>query len=386
MSRIAQSRDLADRRTILDFASIVQTLGAAEAAPGADRLRHPRRRPRRLERLERPASALALLRDRADPDRRVQRRLADARGWRRRARRLPERLNDWPEAERERYPRPPLSRLLAARRRGPAGPPRRFRPALPIATKLRLAFEIRPMAFEAATELTVLAPDHPRLLSVIAGACAACDANIVDAQIFTTADGRALDTVIVSRAFDNDDDEERRGKRIAKIIEQALEGRIRLDEALAGKRQKSSRREAFTDRAAGQARQRALRPFHRRRSGVPRPQRPALRPDPHDIGAEPRHRLGAYRDLRRARRRHLLRDRSRRPQTRRPRPRQSRVRRKLLEAIGLAGSGADRRPRSRRSPEVRFRLLKPPLSLSRIDFGAARPDSGRMPNGNFESN
>ena len=101
------------------------------------------------------------------------------------------------------------------------------------------------MTFEAATELTVLAPDHPRLLSVIAGACAACDASIVDAQIFTTADGRALDTVIISRAFDKDDDEERRGKRIAKIIEQALEGRIRLNDALAGKRQKSSRREAF---------------------------------------------------------------------------------------------------------------------------------------------
>ena len=71
------------------------------------------------------------------------------------------------------------------------------------------------MAFEAATELTVLAPDHPRLLSVIAGACAACDANIVDAQIFTTTDGRALDTVVVSRAFDSDEDEVRRGKRIA---------------------------------------------------------------------------------------------------------------------------------------------------------------------------
>jgi [protein-PII] uridylyltransferase len=91
----------------------------------------------------------------------------------------------------------------------------------------------------------VLAPDHPRLLSVIAGACAACDANIVDAQIFTTTDGRALDTVVINRAFDNDEDEVRRGKRIAALIEQALEGRIPLDEALAGKRQKSRRREAF---------------------------------------------------------------------------------------------------------------------------------------------
>ncbi len=49
----------------------------AEAASGADGLRHPRRRPRRVERLEGAAPALALLRDRADPDRRLQRRVAD---------------------------------------------------------------------------------------------------------------------------------------------------------------------------------------------------------------------------------------------------------------------------------------------------------------------
>ena len=75
---------------------------------------------------------------------------------------------------------------------------------------------------------------------MLAGACAACGANIVDAQIFTTTDGRALDTVVISRAFDADEDEARRGKRIASIIEQTLEGRIDIDQALAGKRQKSS--------------------------------------------------------------------------------------------------------------------------------------------------
>ena len=52
-----------------------------------------------------------------------------------------------------------------------------------------------------ATELTVIAPDHRRLLSTVAGACAACGANIVDAHIFTTADGLALDTIVCSRAF-----------------------------------------------------------------------------------------------------------------------------------------------------------------------------------------
>lgn len=54
----------------------------------------------------------------------------------------------------------------------------------------------KPHTFEAVTEITVLAPDHPRLLSIITGACAVAGANIVDAQIFTTGDGRALDTIL----------------------------------------------------------------------------------------------------------------------------------------------------------------------------------------------
>ena len=73
-----------------------------------------------------------------------------------------------------------------------------------------LATEDATDAFRGVTELTVVAPDHPRLLSIIAGACAVCGANIVDAQVFTTTDGLALDTIFVSRAFDRDEDELRR--------------------------------------------------------------------------------------------------------------------------------------------------------------------------------
>ncbi len=90
-------------------------------------------------------------------------------------------------------------------------------------------------AFRGVTELTVVAPDHPRLLSIIAGACAASGANIVDAQIFTTTDGLALDTICVSRAFERDEDETRRGQRIARSIEQALRGEIRLSDLVAAK-------------------------------------------------------------------------------------------------------------------------------------------------------
>jgi [protein-PII] uridylyltransferase len=94
------------------------------------------------------------------------------------------------------------------------------------------------------TELTLFTPDHPRLLSIIAGACAAAGGNIVDAQIFTTTDGLALDSISISREFDLDEDEMRRAKRIADSIEQALRGEMRLPEIVA-KRQPRARFKPF---------------------------------------------------------------------------------------------------------------------------------------------
>jgi [protein-PII] uridylyltransferase len=85
------------------------------------------------------------------------------------------------------------------------------------------------------TELTVIAPDHVRLLSTLAGACAAMGANIVDAQIFTTKDGMALDTLSISRAFTYDEDELRRAGSIVLAIERALSGQIRLRDLVAAK-------------------------------------------------------------------------------------------------------------------------------------------------------
>jgi [protein-PII] uridylyltransferase len=95
------------------------------------------------------------------------------------------------------------------------------------------------------TELTILAPDHPWLLSIIAGACASAGANIVDAQIYTTTDGLALDTISISREYDRDEDEGRRATRIGETIEQALEGKVRLPDVVA-KRANRSRSRPFT--------------------------------------------------------------------------------------------------------------------------------------------
>ena len=108
-----------------------------------------------------------------------------------------------------------------------------------------LATEVAADSFRGVTAVTVVAPDHPRLLSGIAGACAAAGGNIVDAQIFTTADGLALDTIFVSRAFERDDDELRRGQRIAATIERTLRGEIRLAEISPQRETRDVRRGAF---------------------------------------------------------------------------------------------------------------------------------------------
>jgi [protein-PII] uridylyltransferase len=107
---------------------------------------------------------------------------------------------------------------------------------------LSLATRVDLIAGQGVTHLTVLAPDHPRLLSIIAGACAATGANIVGAQIYTTTDGLALDTISISRAFERDEDEERRARRIAEAIEKALRGEMKVGEAVAAVARKSPAR------------------------------------------------------------------------------------------------------------------------------------------------
>ncbi|MBM6578590.1 [protein-PII] uridylyltransferase [Microvirga sp. BT689] len=99
--------------------------------------------------------------------------------------------------------------------------------------------------FRDVTEFTVLSPDHPRLLAIITGACAAAGGNIVDAQIFTTTDGMALDTIVLSRAFDRDEDELRRAERVAKAIERALKGEVKIADLVDGKRPAKERSKAF---------------------------------------------------------------------------------------------------------------------------------------------
>jgi [protein-PII] uridylyltransferase len=101
-------------------------------------------------------------------------------------------------------------------------------------------------AFTAITELTVYAPNHPRLLALFAGACAANGANIVGAHITTTRDGFALDAFLLAREFAQDEDELRRANRIEATIERLLRGEVRLKSLLEKRAIGANRLEAFT--------------------------------------------------------------------------------------------------------------------------------------------
>ncbi|BBE72896.1 [protein-PII] uridylyltransferase [Oharaeibacter diazotrophicus] len=231
MSIVAQSRDLADRKTIRDFAAVVQTIERLKllliltvadiraVGPGV----WTGWKGQLLRTLYYETEPFLLGgHSQLSRDQRVAAAKAE----------LGASLADWPAAARERalarhydpyWMRVDLPVKIAhaelLRKSDEAG------------RRLATAFTAR--AFEGVTEITVVAPDHPRLLSTLAGACTAAGANIVDAQIFTTTDGLALDTIMVSREFPADEDELRRAERIAKLIEAALEGRERLPEMIA---------------------------------------------------------------------------------------------------------------------------------------------------------
>jgi len=100
----------------------------------------------------------------------------------------------------------------------------------------RLSIDYKTDAFTAVTELTILAPNHPRLLSLFAGACSSVGADIVGAQITSTRDGVALDTFLLQREFDRDADEKRRCERIRDAIERYLKGEARVQKVLANRR------------------------------------------------------------------------------------------------------------------------------------------------------
>ncbi|MGI9366494.1 MAG: [protein-PII] uridylyltransferase [Rhizobiaceae bacterium] len=244
MSNVAQSRDLHDPKTISDFASSMQTFERMRAllvltvcdikavGPGVwngwkGQLL------RTLYYMSEPLLTGGFTKTpRREQIAQVKQELFDA-------------LETWPKTDRKRYiglhydnylltvPREDQVRHLEFMRDSDKN-------------KLTCATTVATRDFEAITEITLLAPDHPRLLSTITGCCAAAGANIVDAQIFTTRDGRALDSIFINRLYDNAEDERRRAEKIAESIQNVLTGKTRLGKLLEARAKPKRRSMAFT--------------------------------------------------------------------------------------------------------------------------------------------
>jgi [protein-PII] uridylyltransferase len=99
--------------------------------------------------------------------------------------------------------------------------------------------------YQAATELTIYAPDHPGLFSRLAGAFAMSGVSVLDAKIFTTSNGMALDIFTLQGQEGGDIKDKKRLKRIRSVIAKTLSGEVRPHEVV-GAKSRPRRERAFT--------------------------------------------------------------------------------------------------------------------------------------------
>jgi len=92
----------------------------------------------------------------------------------------------------------------------------------------KLAIDTRQDEYRGVTEVTVYTADHPGLFSRIAGGIALARANIVEAKIFTLADGMAIDTFLVQDATGAQITRKDQTERLASRIEKVLTGNMRV--------------------------------------------------------------------------------------------------------------------------------------------------------------
>ncbi|MEN3952180.1 [protein-PII] uridylyltransferase [Iodidimonas sp. SYSU 1G8] len=90
----------------------------------------------------------------------------------------------------------------------------------------RYRLAARSDTFQAATNLTIYTQDHPGLFARIAGAIALLDASIVDAKIFTTKDGMALDHFTIQDRGGTAFTDKTRLQRLEKTIQQTMAGEV----------------------------------------------------------------------------------------------------------------------------------------------------------------
>ena len=242
MSDVAQRRDISDPRTVRDFADIVQSPGRLKllfiltvvditaVGPGvwngwkAQLIR------------ELYFETLALLQG-GDMVLNRAERVSEAKNA------LAERLADWTEAERAVY--------MARHTDGywlslDADVLERHAHLIKDAEVNGLTIDARPEPKRDVTVLTLYAQDHPGLFSRFAGACAILGMNIVDAKIFTTRDGMALDMIWVQDETGGAIAEPRRIQRLEETIRKVLAGEVLPPEMIDQRFKGESKTSAFS--------------------------------------------------------------------------------------------------------------------------------------------
>jgi [protein-PII] uridylyltransferase len=111
--------------------------------------------------------------------------------------------------------------------------------------KSGLTVDVSKDAETGATHVTVYTADHPGLFYRIAGAIALANANIVGAKIHTTRDGMALDNLTIQDANDGGFGDPEQLVRVRRTIEDVLSGKVRLFERLNAKPLPRARMDAF---------------------------------------------------------------------------------------------------------------------------------------------
>ena len=108
-----------------------------------------------------------------------------------------------------------------------------------------LALDAVSNSFRSVTEITVYTPDHPGLFAQVTGAIAAAGGSIVDAKVFTTSDGFALDIFSVQDADGGPFGDASRAQRLRQTILKIVRGEA-VPRALFAKRPPKSRASAFS--------------------------------------------------------------------------------------------------------------------------------------------
>lgn len=108
----------------------------------------------------------------------------------------------------------------------------------------KLALGARGDALPGVTEFVIYAGDHPGLFARLAGAFTLANASIVDAKIFTTSDGHAVDVFRVRDNSGSEFDDPGRVERLRQVIMKTLSGEI-LPRSQFAKRTRGKRESAF---------------------------------------------------------------------------------------------------------------------------------------------